>query len=205
MSSLANLISQINSQISTVSESYVYYDKDTGKIHKISNKEIESDFEICKVETTLVRDIITGVKKTENFIVSYDLSQKRMTINELSYESELDSVKYRLYEIPEINNNIYDVKIIRNINDKCWTVQLSDETKKELIKSKYSSNDSIYFSITEKHNPNILYKSIESNLSSLLVNPILFPFEYKWEHDKHKNVSIYTPKFFYNYVYEVVK
>lgn len=205
MSSLADLISQINSQISTVSESYVYYDKDTGKIHKISNKEIESDFEICKVETTLVKDIITGVKKTENFIVSYDLSQKRMTINELSYESELDSVKYRLYEIPEIKNNTYDVKILRNISNKCWTVQLSDETKKELIKSKYSSNDSIYFSITEKHNPNILYKSIESNLSSLLINPILFPFEYKWEHDDHKNVSIYTPKFFNDYVYEVVK
>jgi hypothetical protein len=306
MSSLADLIKEINTQISTVAESFVYYDKETGKIQKISNKKIDSDLEVFKIETDLVKDIIVGKKRTDDFLVTYDLSEKRLTVKEITYESELNSIKYKLYEIPEIKNsyhqelisnfsqiyegihvdvwynklehlsgqhvwfdnnvymikndqsahsnfnfenveiilenvklfnddnknlkfskhlnngdkflnynklylyqkidieyNEYDLIIRQDILDKCWKIFLSSKTKKELIESNYNLEDRIYFSITQKHNPNILYKTLDVNLKDLLYNSINYPFKYDWE-VQSKEVSIYTPKFFDSYIYEVI-
>jgi hypothetical protein len=204
MSSLVNLIEEINAQISTVSESFVYYNKETSKIQKISNKKIDSDLEVFKIETSLVHDIIVGKKKSDDFIVTYDLSEKRLTIKEITYESELSSVKYKLYDITQSTDTVYDVKITQDLLKKCWKINLSNDSKKELKSSKYNSNDTIYFSITQKHNPNILYRSLEISLNKLLNNDIEYLFEYDWE-IQNKEVSIYTPKFFDSYIYEVIK
>lgn len=204
MSSLASLINEINTQISTVSESFVYYNKETSKIQKISNKKIDSDLEVFKIETSLVQDIIVGKKRTDDFLVTYDLSEKRLTVKEITYESELSSIKYKLYDITQSTDTVYDLKITQDLLKKCWKINLSNDSKKDLISSKYNSNDTIYFSITQRHNPNILYRSLEINLKELLNKDIEYPFEYNWE-IQNKEVSIYTPKFFNSYVYEVIK
>jgi hypothetical protein len=204
MSRLANLIKEINTQISTVSESFVYYNKETSKIQKISNKKINSELEVFKIETSLVHDIIVGKKKSDDFIVTYDLSEKRLTVKEITYESELSSVKYKLYDITQSTDTVYDVKIGQDLLKKCWKINLSNNSKKELLGSKYHSNDKIYFSITQKHNPNILYRSLEASLQDLLNSEIEYPFEYNWE-IQNKEVSIYTPKLFDSYIYEVIK
>ena len=204
MSSLASLINEINTQISTVSESFVYYDKKTSKIQKISNKKIDSNLEVFKIETSLVQDIIVGKRKSDDFIVIYDLSEKRLTVKEITYESELSSIKYKLYDITRSTDTVYDVKISQDQLKKCWKISLSNDTKRELLGSKYHSNDTIYFSVTQKHNPNVLYRSLEVSLNVLLNNEIEYLFEYDWEM-QNKEVSIYTPKFFNSYAYEVIK
>lgn len=204
MSNLANLIREINHQISTVSESFVYYDKETSKIQKISNKQEEyKDFECFKIETEAVKDIILGKKKSDNFIVTYDLSEKRLTVKEKTYESDLNSIRYKLYEVPSAKDLNYDVKIIQDFKKKCWRIKLGKETTKELKNSRYNSNDLIYFSITQKHNPNILYKALEIKLKELLNDEIVYEFNYDWEFNK-SDISIYTPKFFKSYIYEVI-
>lgn len=114
MSDLKSLIEDITKQISTVSYSFVYYEKDTGKIQKISNKEIKSDFEVIKIETDLVKDIIHGKKRIDDFKVSYDLSEKRFTVKEITYESELSSIKNKLHEINTIySTNSFDSKSLK--------------------------------------------------------------------------------------------
>lgn len=308
MSSLAELIKEINTQISTVSESFVYYDKETGKIQKISNKKVDCNLEVFKIETDLVKDIIIGKKRTDDFLVSYDLSEKRLTVKEITYESELNSIKHKLHEIPKVKkslqidpnssffqiydgihvdvwykelpylagqhvwfeNTVYKFKndqlvkskfnfenteiilenvklfddenkhlnfninlangdkllnynklylyqknkvsnttnefdlIIRQDNlNRCWKVFLSEDTRKKLIISNYNLNDKIYFSVTQKYNPNVLYRFLEVNLKDLLYNSIEHPFKYNWE-IANKEVSIYTPKFFDSYIYEVI-
>lgn len=307
MFNLINLINEINAQISTVSESFVFYDKETGKIQKISNKKIESDLEVFKIETDLVKNIILGRKRTEDFVVVYDLSEKRLTVKEITQESALNSVRYKLYEIPKIttskyqelkssfseiykgvhvdvwynnlkylkgqhvwhDNSVYilknnqsanlkfnfentetileDVKLFddenkfldfdrnlkngdkllnynklylyqknndANIKDdfdvlirqdhfkKCWEIVLGFETKNELLKSNYKSNDNIFFSITEKNDPNVLYRTIQVSLSELIYNTKIIDFQHSWEFN-NKDVSIYTPKFFKTYMHEV--
>ena len=77
MSSLADLIKEINTQISTVSKSFVYYDKETGKIQKISNKKVDSDLEFFEVETETVKDIIVG-KKEQKISLYRTILQKNL-------------------------------------------------------------------------------------------------------------------------------
>jgi len=74
-----------------------------------------------------------------------------------------------------------------------------------MLKSNFFGNDMLFFSITEKHDPNVLYRSLSFNIRELISNEsIIHPFKYKWEFDK-KDVSIYTPKFFQNYIHEILE
>lgn len=294
MSDLKKIIEDINKQISTVANSFVSYDKSTGKIFKISSKkETHEDLECVEVETDLVKDMIVGKRKTDDFIVKYDLSEKRFTVKEITYETEENTIKNKLYEIPnqkiyepiysgifvdvwynelehlegqhvwfenavyrinskqsantnfdknnaeKIIDNIrlfddenqylnfersldigtkflkynrlymitkvkedYDIKIVQDHNQKNWKIHLSPKTHKKLLEN-YIGNDALYLSITEKNDPNILYKMIIINLRELIENKLIeFPFENTWE-IANKEVSIYTPKFFDSYIYEV--
>jgi hypothetical protein len=102
-------------------------------------------------------------------------------------------------------NKDYDVIIQQNFIDKCWTIILNPYTKAFLNTSGYSINDKLYFSVTEKYDPNILYRTLEINAEELLwAKPKTIPFIYDSELDG-VNVSIYTAKYFEHYAHEVVQ
>jgi len=102
-------------------------------------------------------------------------------------------------------NKDYDVIIQQNFVDKCWTIILNPYTKAFLNTSGYSINDKLYFSVTEKYDPNILYRTLEINAEELLwAKPKTIPFIYDSELDG-VNVSIYTAKYFEHYAHEVVQ
>jgi len=99
----------------------------------------------------------------------------------------------------------YDVIIQQNFVDKCWRIVLNPYTKAFLNTSGYSVKDKLYFSVTEKYDPNILYRTLELNAEELLwEKPTTIPFIYDVEQDG-VNVSIYTAKYFEHYAHEVVQ
>ena len=99
----------------------------------------------------------------------------------------------------------YDVIIQQNFVDKCWRIVLNPYTKAFLNTSGYSVKDKLYFSVTEKYDPNILYRTLELNAEELLwEKPPTIPFIYDVEQDG-VNVSIYTAKYFEHYAHEVVQ
>ena len=66
----------------------------------------------------------------------------------------------------------------------------------------FDHDDVLYFSITAKHDPNILYRSLKVSMSEL--NKIhVIPFEF--ENEKNKDVSLYTAKYFDSYAHEVIE
>jgi hypothetical protein len=70
--------------------------------------------------------------------------------------------------------------------------------------SGYNPNETLYFSVTEKYNPNILYRSLEFNVGELLSESVsIIPFICDAEHDPN-NVSIYTARYFDKYVHEII-
>tara|TARA_B100001059_G_C17819819_1_gene577541 strand:+ start:428 stop:1759 length:1332 start_codon:yes stop_codon:yes gene_type:complete len=99
----------------------------------------------------------------------------------------------------------YDIIIQQNFVDKCWRIVLNPYTKAFLNTSGYSVKDKLYFSVTEKYDPNILYRTLELNAEELLwEKPTTIPFIYDVEQDG-VNVSIYTAKYFEHYAHEVVQ
>lgn len=114
-------------------------------------------------------------------------------------------IENKLYIASPIQNLKHDISVCQNKIENKWYVYLNRDTKRELIKSGFRSNDIIYFSVTAKHDPNILYKTMEFKVKDLLSNRIReYPFQESWESDGTE-VSIYTSKFFESYAHEIIQ
>jgi len=98
----------------------------------------------------------------------------------------------------------YDIIVQQNTQNKTWSMIINPYTKKFLQTSGYRSNETLYFSVTAKYDPNVLYRSLEFTVSDLLAdNDCVIPFKTEAEADP-KNVSIYTAKYFDSYAHEVI-
>lgn len=115
MSDLLDLIKTLTQTIQVSSNSYVYYDEETGTIQKISSRYVnDDDFKILEVPHHQVKDILEGIKKLENFIVSYDVSLKQLALKELTYDSVLEDVASKLHCLPVIKTYINEVNGLKN-------------------------------------------------------------------------------------------
>ena len=212
MSSLHDLINRI--QISNANkESYIYYDQSTGVIHKVSNKNVPSDeYAIIPIDSEEIKPILSGEKRTDEYIIVYDLSSKQVRLKEITYEDAHSTASTMCYQIPTFfktettaaESVEHDIIIQQDTNNNVWNIEFNVYTEKFLIRTKYARNETLYFSITEKHDPNILYRSLEFTIADLLLQKtITIPFIYDSEHNAN-NVSIYTAKYFESYAHEVI-
>ena len=314
MSDLQSLLKKLSVAPSST-QSYVYYDKETGKIHKISSTNVAEDgFEVFKIETNEVKTILTGERRTEEFIITYDVSLKQIRLKEVAYDDTHSTASTMCYQLPvikRINKELYledytkvniftpeyigiyidvwydelqhlagqhvwkdnvvykmltdqdshtkfttdnvelvvaDVKlhsdenkdlvindsiepgdlilkhnnifvfdindcdvtlendvVIRQDTDKGeWNLQINPHTKKFLRMSGYNPKETLYFSITSKYDPNILYRSLEFTVGELLSESAsIIPFICDAE-SSPQNVSIYTAKYFDSYAHEII-
>ena len=130
--------------------------------------------------------------------------------NEIGISNELPKgqkvlVERKIYEVHNLKDSEYEIHLQQNYLEDRWEIFLNPSTKRSMLKSNFFGNDMLFFSITEKHDPNVLYRSLSFNIRELISNEsIIHPFKYKWEFDK-KDVSIYTPKFFKNYIHEILE
>lgn len=153
---------------------------------------------------------------TSNLLVTYKLGEIYIKENnkvdfELPFKQEAELRKGDIILIEKSlflvdpEKREFDISIKQDHILKNWSINIHKKTKKSLIESKYIANDILYFSITAKNDPNILYRVIKCNLKDLLQEKIdLIPFEYDWEFNKEE-VSVYTPKYFKNYIQEVIQ
>tara|TARA_B100000424_G_scaffold271528_1_gene274673 strand:- start:1027 stop:2376 length:1350 start_codon:yes stop_codon:yes gene_type:complete len=94
----------------------------------------------------------------------------------------------------------YDIIITQDIRDKLWFLDLNPSTLKFFQLSHYKQDDMLYFSVTAKHDPNILYRSLKIPLNSLK-EKVTIPFINK---DETEDVSVYTAKYFEAYGHEII-
>ncbi len=129
--------------------------------------------------------------------------------------------KMSVYPVTELNNgdivlngtNLFlyhvdkefDLILRKNNPDKRWEIHLNPHTKKFLTTAGYTSYDQIFLSITEKYDPNILYKTINLSVENLIQKDLLeVYFTDSFEFEEDLDFSVYTTKYFENYGYEVI-
>lgn len=98
----------------------------------------------------------------------------------------------------------FDLVIKQNNKLKQWEFSLNPITKKFLKTAGFSTDDVVYFSVTEKYDPNILYKSLSIPVQDLISNENV---NIKFEEDTdftNIETSLYTTKYFENYGHEVI-
>ena len=164
---------------------FFYNSKNTKITYDPNNNEYE--------ETDLNKD---SKEKTKNDI-SLDLVKTEDLLN-----GQIVLCGMNLF-IVEVSRD-YDIIIQQNTVSKYWNIQVNPYTKRFLRTSGYRPSENLYFSITAKHDPNLLIRSLEFKISDLLteMNPVI-PFKYESEADPN-DVSIFTAKYFDSYAHEVL-
>jgi len=110
-----------------------------------------------------------------------------------------------LYQANMLDERDSDINVVQNNLLGCWEIYLGRKTKKSLELINYIGNDTLYFSVTARHDPNILYRTMEFSLTKLMNNKVQkYPYQYDWEFNR-EDVSVYTSKFFETYTHEILE
>jgi hypothetical protein len=179
------------------SYSYVYFDIETSKIEKISNKNDEvENLKYIKVLTENIDDIFTGKKRIEDYRVFYNLQKDSYELTFLDDEIIIPQISDKIYQIIKVSKSqiySFDVTIRQNVPDKMWDIFLNEKIKHITKK--------LFFSITAKNDPNILYRTIliDTDIEGICTS---VPFMFEQENDT-TNISVYTNKILKNYAYEI--
>lgn len=178
------------------SDRYVYFNSN-GEITKITNYK-DLNEESINVSFSEVESIISGNESSINFLVLYDSYTKKFVLRKKS-TSVVSNLKSFVYEVPrdEINPELV---ITQNLKQKKWKLTLTDLSK-ELLKTE-NGNAKMFFSITERNNPNVLYRVLRVSISDLVKKDQIFTFQDELE--QSSMVSIYTVKQLASYKHEVI-
>ena len=200
MSNMLNFLNQVKLDCSNELVSYVYYNKDDGSIHKISSRNTPSDtYSILEVPTSQAEPITSGVKQTADFQVVFDVGTKTIHLKEVLRENKI-TVNEKLYCIPNTSETV-DLFIVK-ATDK-WIFKLSDELKYFFTNhAPAPANGLLQFSVTAFDDPNVLYRTINVDVGTLIEQDIEIPFQHAFE-TNNTPVSIYTRKYFQHYGFNI--
>jgi len=186
MSNLENLLTRLTIDITQKQEHYVYYDKETNRIHKISPINQESKFEFFSIDSKIVEPILKGLCKLDDYIVYFDYKLKKFSIKKKQNELYSD---VSIIEIEKSENPDLDIQV-----DKTYITFNFHETLQESVKADQSS---LIFVFTEQHNPYKLYFSFNIQTKELLANNKI---QHQLTKSQLKNgVSMYTNSVFETY------
>jgi hypothetical protein len=191
-----------NLQVSA--KTFVEFDPDSGELIRVGKKG-DDDNSYVEVNPNDITHIMSGEKTMSEYKVIFDIGLKEYVLREKGdLETENDHVYNTLFEIPSDVAEDCDVTIIQDNIDKCWKIKVSDSLREFLKSEAVSINSNIFFSITAKFDPNILFRVLRLSVNDLInADEYTFPFEYKFENINDK-VSIYTAKYFDTYKHEVL-
>ena len=108
MSNLHELMKQLQSEVKqSIQMTFVYYDTETGTINKIGGikEETADGEEIIEVLYDTCQDVLTGIKRTSDFIVIYDPALKQRVLREKNYQDSYREASQMCHKFPNIKKN----------------------------------------------------------------------------------------------------
>jgi len=185
-------------------EFYICFDLSTNKIQKIINsipEECEDGFGSFATTYDEVSNILSGEFKLEDSEVWFNPEIKQYQVKDLRYQDP-DIIKEKIFKMSYVIDA--DVKVIMDYATTCWKFYISEDFLSTLKEYNVSINSTLYFSVTEKGNPNVLYKLMKVPFKELIKDfYYIIPFDSKFEIDK-TDFSVYTIKKFDTYSLEVI-
>lgn len=177
---------------------WVIFEKDTGKVLGVSPKNEEKNS--IPVDLEDVKGILDGTESKKSYRVEYNPKIKELELQNLHLQSfDGASVDDFIYEVPEGASEDSDIAIEQNIPETCWKVKIGKQLKRNLRRQGIRLNSVLNFSITAKHDPNILYKTLSVDFSRILNdNYVVLDFDMQFEREKTP-VSVFTSRRFDTY------
>jgi len=189
---------------------YVYFDEWHGKIISISNKKQNKlEYPFLKTKDLIARDLMTGKKSIKRYVVADDFGKNYKIVLRDNYlrlkkaEEYLSKIKETAFSTEQ------DINIISYLTDYKLEINLSEDLFYKITGSKTNTEihienehefEDLYFYITKKNNPNILYKTLNVNPVDLVKNHRkLFDLADLRTLAKLKDIDIYTKRVFKTY------
>lgn len=171
----------------------INHNKTHGEVYFYSNNNVivHNDDDVIQIVNTSTKEI-------------FSLDEDKLNINKIDTvkNGEKILVGKKLY-ITHVDKEI-DLLIVQNNSQKHWEVSINPTTKAFLRTSGYSTDDTAYFSITAKYDPNILYESLTIPIQDLISHEeVIIGFNDKLDYESLEP-SLYTTKYFENYAHEVI-
>jgi hypothetical protein len=182
---------------------YVSFEENTGKILGIGPKPQEKNSLSVKLEEVL--GILEGKESKRNYRVEFNGKKKQLElVHQFMKSFDGSDVNDFIYEIPENLSSAPDILVEHNIPETCWKINLGDQLKNNLASNRIRLNQTLYFAVTKKHDPNILYKTLSVDFSQTLrdnysIIPFTMPFE-----KTSTPISVFTAKTFGSYKFQRV-
>lgn len=190
-------------------DTYVYYDQETGKIKRVGGKTESNGLSYITTDPKLVEPIMKGLKGLDDYVVEYDISKKTLNLKEVKRpEAEDEKSLLTFKEVPTLlKTKKVDVLIQQNLKKQVWIIRLSKSIVDSLKSESVYIRSNLFFSVTEKGNPNVLYRTISCPISELVneENYTGKEFSFKYDIENSTNLSVFTSKYFDAYKYEVIK
>lgn len=183
---------------------FVKYIEETGKILGIGPRKDEQ-YPSIEVSIDEVRHIIDGKEPKRNYNVKYNPQTKDLELVNIHDESLNGTcVNDFIFEVPTNNQETPDILISLDQKNKCWRVKVSSSLQKRLRSKKIRLNTVLDFSITAKHDPNVLYRCFQVDFSNIFYeNEVIIPFQSNFEKNL-TDFSIFTSRKFDSYQLKVI-
>jgi len=181
---------------------YVQFKQDTGEITGISPRSNANHHDI-QVGLEEVSAILEGRERKRNYRVEYEPRKKKLAlVNQHEKQFDGASVRDFIYELPEVEQDDVDICVFQDTTNCCWKILLGNALQKNLKKQGLRLNKQLSFSVTAKHDPNILYKTLFVDFSQIVRdNYAVIPFTMEFE-ETNSDISIFTAKMFDSYSFQ---
>lgn len=184
-------------QVKIITDRFVHFDND-GNITKISRAADENEDSI-KVSFDKVKGLIEGRESLVDYKVEYDFLEKAHVLKHINTWKQDQLKDAFMLEIGNDDNP--DVTIVQDKTARVWRLEIGLDLKNAIVDQQLQIDPTTqYYSVTKKHDPNILYRLIKFQKSG---DDYVAPFEYDFELD-NLDLSIYTVRKFSTYSYEVI-
>lgn len=181
---------------------FVKYIEETGEIVGVGARE-DANYRCLEVDIEEVIDIIEGREPRRNYKVQYNPKKKSLElVNVTEYTFDSSDINDFIYEIPEKQVTDPDILVEHDLKNRCWRIIAGKELTKSVKSKGLKLNNKLFFSITAKHDPNIVYKTFSIDFSAISkkhyeILDFTMPFE-----DTDASISIFTRKIFDSYQFK---
>lgn len=170
----------------------VYYDNANGQILSITIKEKANLKNYFSTTFQEVEEFIAGTKNLIDYKVVYDVKTANYLIIHRNDKIVLD-IDNLVHKIA--NGSNAQLVITKDNKSKQWLLEIDVAlTQQNNLEQTEILDETLWFSITEKNNPNILYKHFVVGLKDLLDNGKLAINFSNQEEFELKDYSVYTNK-----------
>lgn len=181
---------------------YVKFKEETGEVLGVGPRP-DINHNTIPVDIDTVRGIIKGTDSKKNWKVEFNAKSKKLELVDI-HKQIFDgaTVNDYIYEIPETCCDDPDIIVQQNIPESCWKILIGKGLKKNLRAKGIRLNTNLTLSITAKHDPNVLFKSISIDFSKVVNNNYaIIDFSMPFEYEKEE-ISIFTSKKFGSYQFQ---